>query len=112
MHPNKQKGIDAEQNALTYLQLQGLHLIQRNFYSRFGEIDLIMRDKDQVVFCEVRYRKYNIDSAIESISKHKCAKLLRAANYYISRQTRELSYRFDAIAISDSDTLWLKNIIF
>lgn len=112
MHINKQTGIKAEIKALDYLRLQGLSLIQQNFYSRFGEIDLIMHDNNQIVFCEVRYRKYNVDQAIESISPIKCAKLVKAANYYIIKQKHEMSYRFDAVAISDKEIIWLKNIIF
>ena len=47
-----------ERTAESFLRNRGLKLLQRNFSSRFGEIDLIMEDGKTVVFVEVRYRKY------------------------------------------------------
>ncbi|MDX1481171.1 MAG: YraN family protein, partial [Woeseiaceae bacterium] len=45
-----------EKEALRFLQQRGLELVERNFRSRFGEIDLVMRDEDCLVVVEVRYR--------------------------------------------------------
>lgn len=53
----QQTGIKAENDALTFLQGQGLIPITRNFRCRFGEIDLIMQDGNTLVFIEVRKRK-------------------------------------------------------
>ena len=50
-------GYKAEENALSFLVRQGLDVVERNFRCRFGEIDLIMRDGDVLVFVEVRKRK-------------------------------------------------------
>ena len=49
-------GYKAEENALSFLVRQGLDVVERNFRCRFGEIDLIMRDGDVLVFVEVRKR--------------------------------------------------------
>ncbi len=51
------KGQAAEDIASRYLQKQGLVSVDSNFFSRRGEIDLIIRDNDYLVFIEVRYRK-------------------------------------------------------
>ncbi|MGD8936565.1 MAG: YraN family protein, partial [Thiogranum sp.] len=51
----KATGDSAEQLACRYLQTQGLKLLQRNFYCRGGEIDLVMQHGDSLVFVEVRY---------------------------------------------------------
>lgn len=54
------KGNDAEQRAATFLQQHNLVLLEKNYRCRFGEIDLIMRDDDTVVFIEVRMRAIHI----------------------------------------------------
>ncbi len=50
------RGREAEDRACDYLQTQGLQLLARNYRSKRGEIDLILQDKDSLVFVEVRYR--------------------------------------------------------
>ena len=109
-------GRQSEDLALDHLRRAGLRLLERNFHSRFGEIDLIMRDRDCLVFVEVRYRQANrIASALESVGPHKQAKLTRAASFYVSRHPRcaEQPMRFDVVAIdtgADGDELvWVRD---
>lgn len=114
--PNKNQykmiGSSAETKALEYLQKQGLVLIQHNFYSRFGEIDLIMQDLDTTVFIEVKNRATGINSALESITRQKQNRLIRTAQYYLMKLGKEINCRFDAVAISKNEEIqWLKNII-
>ena len=52
----QEKGRVAEEKALAYLMKQGLKLITQNYNCRLGEIDLIMRDKNHLVFIEVSSR--------------------------------------------------------
>ena len=52
----KGRGGEAEDAALHFLEAKGLHLVERNYHCRFGEIDLIMKDADGLVFVEVRMR--------------------------------------------------------
>lgn len=112
MHTHKQIGNNGESLALCYLQDHGLKLIVRNFYSRFGEIDLIMQDNDTTVFIEVKIRKTTIDNALESISYAKQKKLTKTAQYYLMQNGYNINCRFDAIAIdANNHILWLKNII-
>lgn len=109
-------GKAAEDFACKFLLKQGLRLITRNFYCRSGEIDLIMQDKEHLVFIEVRYRNSNIfGSAVESITYNKQQKLLKAANYYLSQNKliEKVACRFDVVAItslqSEKNTEWIKN---
>lgn len=112
MHPNKQTGLKAEELALAYLSENKLKLIKQNFCSRFGEIDLIMQDFDTTVFVEVKQRSTGIDDALESISPSKQRKLVRAAQFYLSKAGNDIPCRFDAIAIDVNNQIhWLKNII-
>lgn len=112
MSSTKETGNNGEDLALSYLENNGLKLVVRNFHSRFGEIDLIMQDHDTTIFVEVKKRQKGIDNAIESISYSKQKKLIKAAQYYLSKIGCEGNCRFDAIAIDgDNQILWLKNII-
>lgn len=109
-------GKQAEDRACQYLQQQGLHLLERNYTTRFGEIDLVMRDKDTTVFVEVRYRKQNnVVDPLSSIDLRKQQKLIRTARAYL-QQKRDFAHtpaRFDVIAITMQDTQqqiqWIKN---
>lgn len=103
-----------EETAAAYLQQQGLRLIERNFNSRMGEIDLIMLDDNTLVFVEVRYRKNDaFGSAIESVTYKKQQKILKTAQLYIMkhRQYQQLNYRFDIVGISQNGRTidWLNN---
>ncbi|AGH80671.1 hypothetical protein PCNPT3_03645 [Psychromonas sp. CNPT3] len=103
--PSNAKGNKAEQQALLYLQEQGLVLLYRNYYCSYGEIDLIMRDKQTLVFIEVRYRKNNaFGGALASISPSKQRKIIATAAFFLAKQQNEYDCRFDAVAIDDSAT--------
>ena len=59
----------------------GLKLITRNFNCRYGEVDLIMRDREVVVFLEVRYRKsQGFGGALDSVGVSKRERLTKAAS--------------------------------
>lgn len=106
------KGALSEGLALAYLQQNGLLLVSRNFYSRFGEIDLIMMDGDVLVFIEVKLRKSGINSGIESITYSKQKKLVKTASYYLMKLGRDILCRFDAVILDGNNNYeWLKNII-
>ncbi|MDH5357823.1 MAG: YraN family protein [Gammaproteobacteria bacterium] len=75
-------GAQAEQMALTYLEQQGLSVIDQNYHSRRAEIDLIMVDKDTLVFIEVRFRKSEkYGSALESVNYQKQTRIIRTATH-------------------------------
>lgn len=107
------KGEDAEQYAASYLQNQRLTLLQQNYRCRFGEIDLIMREDETLVFVEVRMRTSEaFGGAAASITSSKQAKLLRTARHYISDLNREPACRFDVVLLSGADGKnvdWIKN---
>lgn len=98
------QGASAEDLALRYLEARGLTLVMRNFRCRAGELDLIMRDGGQLVFVEVRSRRYvRYGAPAESVTRAKQQKLLRAAAFYLQRQRLDLPCRFDVVAILRPD---------
>jgi putative endonuclease len=108
------RGKEAEDRACDYLQAQGLQLLARNYRSKRGEIDLILQDKDSLVFVEVRYRSYpHFGSATESIDRRKQSRLVACAQYYMQTHphTRQQPCRFDVISITGPQTVieWIPN---
>ena len=105
---SKTLGQAYEKVALAYLQQQGMHLMHQNFTSRFGEIDLIMKQKQVLVFIEVKFRSYNdFGSGLESITFRKQKKLITTAHHFLNRyrQHQELPCRFDVLAIKPKNPL-------
>ena len=94
-------GNDAEQIACRYLERRGLKLLQRNFFCRGGEIDLIMQHGDALVFVEVRYRRCtSYGRAAETVSQRKQGRVIRCAQYYLTRhRVWNAAARFDVVSI-------------
>jgi putative endonuclease len=96
-------GAHYEDVALDHLQRAGLALLERNYSCRYGEIDLVMRDRDIVVFVEVRYRRAGgFGDGIDSVHAGKRAKLVRAAGVFLAHHPRlsGAACRFDVLAIA------------
>ena len=111
-------GREAENAAYEYLKNQGLRLLDSNYRTPFGEIDLIMQQRDVIVFVEVRYRRSeHFGTPAETIDARKQARLRATAAHYLQRN-RKISKqpcRFDIVALSGlprSDrVVWLQNAL-
>jgi len=111
------KGQITESYAEQYLSKQGLTLIERNFHSRQGEIDLIMLDGDTYVFIEVKYRKNKeFGGAIAAVSASKQKKVKHCVTFYLHQNglnEYNTPCRVDVVAlegdIAQPDVTWLKN---
>ena len=109
-------GQQAETWVLTYLQKKGLQLVTRNFRCHRGEIDLILKDKEDLVFVEVRYRQHkNYGTSIETIDGIKQRKIIQSAEYYLySQKLWEHPCRFDVVGVTHNladkvEIVWEKN---
>lgn len=110
--PNsKQLGQLAENTASTFLQAKGLILLESNYQSPFGEIDLILKDQRVIIFVEVRSRS-NISHGhpLETITRGKQLKIIKTATCYLLEKKlfNKVNCRFDVIAI-DTNLEWIKN---
>ena len=105
------RGQEAEEHAFEYLRGHGLTEVARNYRCRFGEIDLIMRDGQTLVFVEVRMRASSVfGGARASIDARKQRKLLSAARHYIGSTGRIPDCRFDAVLLNgDTPIEWIRN---
>ena len=96
-------GYLAERRAERYLRRQGLRRVARNYASRFGEIDLVMRDGATLVFVEVRYRGPGAWSdGVASVNHAKQRRLASAARHFLAAFPRYAAdaSRFDVIGVS------------
>ncbi|MFD2229275.1 YraN family protein [Alkalimarinus sediminis] len=104
MSNTTKKGAHYEELAYRYLQRKGLSLLEKNFHHRQGEIDLIMRQGETLVFIEVRYRKASAyGSAEESITYRKQQSIISTANYFLMKKKLwDNPCRFDVITFKPS----------
>ncbi len=106
------QGREWEQAALRYLKRRGLTKVEENFRCKGGEIDLIMRDGDTLVFVEVRQRAdRRHGGAAASITPNKIRRLVRAAQVYLQRLPTLPPCRFDVVAIDGEQLEWLRDAI-
>lgn len=101
MYYKQETGKSGEELASQYLEKQGYKILDRNFNCHQGEIDIIAKDKDEIVFIEVKTRtnkKYGFAS--EAVNENKQKHLLRAIKYYIYTKKYENSFiRIDVIEV-------------
>lgn len=94
-------GNDFEQRACTALERAGLKLLARNYATRHGELDLVMRDGDTIAFVEVRYRRNaSHGDAATSVTASKQARLILAAQHWLAThpQHAHRTCRFDVVS--------------
>jgi putative endonuclease len=93
-------GQKAEDLAAAFLQAKGLAVLERNFRAKVGEIDLVARDGDEVVFVEVRARATkDFGGAAASVGGAKRRKLIRAASLWLQARGWDGACRFDVVAV-------------
>ena len=100
---NHKTGLEGERLALQYLLSIGYKQIMTNYSSQYGEIDLIMRDKNILVFVEVKAKKSeNCGLPEEMFTRGKYRKVKRMATSYL--QGKETFCRIDMVAVDMSIT--------
>lgn len=101
--PTRSLGQEGEAVAARFLEARGFEILARNLRSRFGEIDLLARDGATLVFVEVKARLGGAsgDPPQAAVDARKRTRLARLALNYLAREwLRELSCRFDVVAVT------------
>jgi putative endonuclease len=108
-------GAAFEQQACRELERAGLKLIARNYSTRYGELDLIMRDGETVVFVEVRHRvRASHGDAAASVTATKQMRLVQTAQLWLAAhpQHAQRTCRFDVVTydgpVGDTQMDWLR----
>jgi putative endonuclease len=112
----RQLGAAAEAAARALLESDGQRTLARNVNYRFGELDLVMRDGDTVVFVEVRYRRDDrYGGAAGSVDFRKRRRLVLAARAWLASQRAlaDAPCRFDVVTVrgvqSDLECDWIRD---
>ncbi len=93
-------GFKGEEVAVNFLQRNGYKILARNYKTPIGEIDIIARDKDAIIFVEVKARSSEIfGQPFEAVDYRKQDKLKKIALYYLKHNNVELPVRFDIVSI-------------
>jgi putative endonuclease len=107
--PAQAAGGDAEDTAARFLERHGLQVTGRNYRTRLGEIDLIARDRDVLVFVEVRLRtSASHGGALESITARKRRRIAAAARQYLMGLRRVPPCRFDVVCLDGDEPMWIR----
>ena len=105
-------GAEYEMRACEFLEDEGMRVIETNYRTRVGEIDIIAKDRDEIVFVEVKYRKDRSHGGAEfAIPKSKQNTIIRVAKVYIKMHGLPVNgfYRFDAVLIDGEEITHIRN---
>lgn len=107
----RQVGGEYESLAASYLEGKGYTILERNYRNRYGEIDIIARTGDTLVFVEIKYRSStscgNPEEAVDYRKQKRISKV--AMYYYTFGGYGELDCRFDVIAILEGEIRHIEN---
>ena len=107
----RETGTTYESAAARFLEKKGYHILEKNYRCRFGEVDLIAREKDTLVFCEVKYRRdLGAGHPLEAVDMRKQYRISRCALYYLTENGLDgLECRFDVVGICGEETTLICN---
>lgn len=105
-------GSEKERAAAVFLEQQGYRILQMNYRCRIGEVDLVARHGEYLVFVEVKYRaSAACGSALEAVDYRKQQSILRVAQYYMVSHGygTQTNCRFDVVAIQGTEITLIQN---
>ncbi len=113
MKSAREKGFEGEQLAAKFLKANGYRILEKNYRTKSGEIDIIARKNKSIVFIEVKTRTTdNFGTPVEAVDRRKLAKLEIVASQYIQKKKiEEPAYRFEVVSITKINDAWQCEII-
>ena len=106
---SKAKGNIAEDKAVEFLLENGFFVAQRNYYSRFGEIDIIATKDGVIHFIEVK-SGLDYESAIQNITPKKLSRVIKTAQVYMKKDSLDVDFVFDAVVVTPNYIEIVENI--
>lgn len=106
---SRAKGNLAEDKACRFLEQNGFMIVERNFYSRFGEIDIIALKDEVIHFIEVK-SGLDYETAIQNITPSKLNKFIKTVNVYLKKNALEVDFMIDAVVITPQNVTHVENI--
>ncbi len=105
-------GSEKELVVCRYLETKGYRILTTNYWCRVGEIDIVAKNDEYLVFVEVKYRKNtNCGGSLYAVGRDKMRKICKCARNYIYREKVSLDtpMRFDVVALEGDEIFHLKN---
>ena len=102
---NVANGKKGEEQAVLFLETAGMEIITRNFRSQYGEVDIIARDGETLIFVEVKaWSIYGLEDLGYGLDLKKQNKIIKTAKYFLStnRKYNNMTIRFDVIFIKNT----------
>lgn len=110
----RQIGSIGEDMAVEFLKSHGVKILERNYQNRFGEIDIIGREDNTLLFIEVKYRKNeSFGYPLEAVGFAKREKIRKMARFFLNENHYyHYNIRFDCIGIIGSQIEWIKGAFY
>ena len=110
----RQIGSIGEDMAVEFLKSCGVKILERNYQNRFGEIDIIGREDNTLLFIEVKYRKNeSFGYPLEAVGFAKREKIRKMARFFLNENHYyHYNIRFDCIGIIGSQIEWIKGAFY
>lgn len=106
---SRKLGNIAEQKAVDFLLKGGFKILERNYYSRFGEIDIIAFKDDTIRFIEVKSGK---GEPIFNITPSKLSKIQKTSEFYLNQKKLDYDFCFDGVIVKEDSIDMIENISF
>ncbi len=106
---SREVGNRGEDRACVYLREQGFTIVDRNVYSRFGEIDVIAMKDEVLHFIEVK-SAYDYDVAVQNITPKKMHRFLQTVASYQKKHHLDITHCIDAVIVTPDDVTLIENI--
>ncbi|MFT5661336.1 MAG: putative endonuclease [Sulfurimonas sp.] len=106
---SRAKGNIGEDKACNFLYENGFTVVERNFYSRFGEVDIIASKGEVLHFIEVK-SGLDYESAIQNITPSKLNKFIKTVNVYLKKNSLDIDFMIDAIVVTPKEIELVQNI--
>ena len=106
---SRAKGNIAEERAAVFLVESGFSIVEKNFYSRFGEIDIIAVKEGVLHFIEVKSGE-DYELAIQNITPVKLSRIIKTANIYMKKKSYDGDFCFDAVIVTPLHAEIVENI--
>jgi len=106
---SRAKGNLAEDKACKFLDENGFMILQRNFYSRFGEIDIIASKDEVLHFIEVK-SGLDFESAVQNITPRKLSRLIKTGDVFLKKNSLDVAFVYDAIVVTPNSVELVENL--
>ncbi len=108
---SRAKGDVAETLTCKFLQERGFVIVERNVYSRFGEIDIVATKENLLHFIEVKSAA-DFEQAIQNVTSQKISRIIKTVDVYMKKHAIDATYCIDAAIVTPDGIEFLENITF